>query len=94
MSVAQTSITSFIEHQGNGDLGSQQLIVLRLLRNGMSYTDRMISSVTGLERNVVPARRGELVESGFVELAFEGVCPIGRKRAKFWKIKDNCEVRV
>ena len=87
--VRDTSLLAFTEFvQDEEKLGSQQRIVLECIKKSYGVSDRMISQRTGLDRNVVPARRGELEKVGLVKPGFKAVCPIGKKLVYMWVFKD------
>lgn len=47
--------------------------------------DRVIEDFTGLDVNLVTARRNELVSQGLVEFAFKAKSPFSRCRVKHWR---------
>lgn len=87
MAVAQTSLMTYLSNLRT--LGYRQQIVLKVISTKVGICDQEIAKELGWPINTITNRRGELVDMGHVELAFEGKYAPTNRTVKFWKIKER-----
>lgn len=68
-----------------GDVTDKQRAVLAVLRIG-PMSDKAIAKKLGWEINRVTPRRGELVEMGLVEMAWDDIDPKTHRRVIVWRV--------
>lgn len=87
MSVTQTSLMAYLD--GLKTLGQKQQSVLKVVSRYVGICDQEIAKELGWPINTITNRRGELVEKGLIEEAYEGKYGPTNRTVKFWKIKER-----
>lgn len=87
MSVTQTSLMAYLD--GLKTLAPKQEMVLKVISRYVGICDQEIQKELGWPINTITNRRGELVDKGLIELAYEGKYEPTNKKVKFWKIKER-----
>jgi predicted transcriptional regulator len=79
MSVAETSITAYREHQATGRIGQQAQALLDAMEPWTTYSRRELSKETGLELSSICGRVNELVQIGLLKEGMKRKCRITKK---------------
>jgi hypothetical protein len=79
MTVAQTSIQAYKEHQAAGKVGKQSQYILDTMMPGRTYSRRELAIASGLELSSVCGRVNELLQIGLVSEASPRRCTVTGK---------------
>jgi hypothetical protein len=79
MTVAQTSINAYKEHQATGKVGAQAQAILDFMQEGDNYSRRELAVLTGLELSSICGRVNELLEVGLLVEGTKRKCMVTKK---------------
>lgn len=82
MSVAQTSINAYKEHQAQGKVGTQAMRIFDAMAFGKDYSRRELVGLTGLELSSVCGRVNEMVQIGMLREVMPRKCKVTGKTVK------------
>jgi hypothetical protein len=79
MTVADTSIQAYKEHQAEGKVGTQSNSIYRIMQAGKDYSRRELVAVTLIELSSVCGRVHELLQLGLLKEGKKRKCRITGK---------------